>query len=286
MYITSMKKFYLILPFLLSVIGCSGRGKELKFSFAVPDTVRYKVLSQASSRTTTASSTTAHSTRIEMTVSYFVKEQLANGDKRLQFSYDDISYENSQADKHNTDSIIKELKSTPITVTMSPYGDIADATGYEQIPRFMAEDFNIFTLLLKALPVFPRSPVQPGAKWEREQEYPIENGLIKGRMLVYKRFTLIDSSVNENPFLSLVSTDISMRFDVPDNENFSIQRDGQEELGLNGRGEIRFDSDRGMVTDARAAVFGKMIIGLKHPITKESILTKVEIAQSIQVYEP
>jgi hypothetical protein len=272
---------YLILPLILTF--CSDGGLDLKFKFSPSKEVRYRILSQASSRTTTANTTSAHTTRIEMVLAYNVVEELANGDAKLEFRYEDVKYSNSQEGTTNTDSLIKELQQIRINVTMSPFGDITEAKGYEHLPRFMAEDFNIFTLLLKALPVFPRSPMGHGGQWEREQEYPIENGLINGRMLVYKRFTLKDTILSDSPEEALIGTDISMRFDVPETDEFSIQQDGSEQLGLNGRGEIRFNTEQGLVTDARAAIFGKMIISLKHPITQQPMLTKIEIAQSIQV---
>ncbi|MBL8027325.1 MAG: hypothetical protein JNL74_12975 [Fibrobacteres bacterium] len=277
----TIKRLYLILPLMLAF--CTGSGVELKFKFDPSQKVRYRILSQASSRTTTDNTTSSHNTRIEMVLSYSVIEQLANGDAKLEFRYEEINYSNSQSAAQNTDSLIKELQKMRINVTMSPSGEIADAEGYEQLPRFMAEDFNIFTLLLKALPVFPRAPIKRGGKWEREQEYPIENGLINGKMLVYKRFTLKDSIPADSKNEELIGTDISMRFDVPETEDFSIKQDGSEELGLNGRGEIKFNTQEGLVTDAKAAIFGRMIISMKHPVTQQPLLTKIDIAQSIQV---
>jgi hypothetical protein len=94
---------------------------------------------------------------------------------------------------------------------------------------------------------------------------------------------LRDTVLAEAPEEAVISTDISMRFDVPNSSDFSIQQDGSEQHGLNGRGEIRFDTQEGIVSDARAAIFGKMVISLKHPVTQQPLITKIEIAQSIQV---
>jgi hypothetical protein len=215
-----------------------------------------------------------------MVVNYQIEKILENGDAEMVFTYEKITYLNTQ-NPENSDKVIDQLKKLKIRLTISPYGEIIDAQGYEDIPNIYAEDFNIFTFLLKAHPIFPRAKIPIGRPWDRQQEYPIENGLVKGNMLVYKRFSVEDTSCQEGGCIAKIGSEITMKFDVPDQDDFTIEQDGEERMGLFGKGTINFDYKKGEAISTNAAIFGKMLVTIKHPVTGKRISTKVEVVQNI-----
>lgn len=262
--------------------SCAKKGVDLKFAHTPGDKIQYHLTSEVRTRMSTGETVNNYVLNIDLTVISDVLRLTDKGDAEVQFTYDKIRYLNSQAPE-KTDLIIRQLKDTRITVTLSPNGEITDVKGYENMPRMYVDDFNIFTLLLKALPVFPRASIDVGRQWERSQEYPVENGLLKGRMLVYKRFSLLDTLFADNQRQAKIGSEISMKFDLPSNKGFSLAQDGNERLGFDGTGTILFDRDNGQVRTAKAAIFGKMIVQILHPITQEQIRSKIEVAQSISV---
>lgn len=277
-----LPKTFFPIVLLLCCSMCARKGVDLRFSYQPGQTAQYHLVSEVKTKTTTNAQSSSYSLNIEMVVTSRVERLTEKGDAELLFTYDKIRYLNSQS-PDKSDEVMNQLKNTRIVITMSPAGEITDVKGYESLPRLNIEDFNIFTILLKALPVFPRVPIEIGKKWEREQEYPIENGLVKGNMLVYKRFSLLDTVSQDNRRLAKIASEISMKFDVPQNENFSMKQDGNERMGLDGTGTIQFDLGLGEIRKANAAIFGKMVIAIKHPVTKDVFNTRVEMAQSINI---
>jgi hypothetical protein len=272
----------LCLPALFLLTSCAKKGVDLKFNYQAGQTSRYHLTSEVKTRTTTNSNSNNYAISIDLEVNYTVMKILDKGDAELQFTYDKIRYLNTQ-NPSQTDSIIRQLRDLKITLTLSPCGEISDVKGYENIPKVYIDDVNIFSILMKALPVFPRTPIEVGRKWEREQEFPIENGLIKGNMLVYKRFSLLDTASVDGATIVRIGTEINMKFDVPRTESFSLEQDGNERLGLFGTGTIRFDATRGEAVEAKAAIFGKMLVAIKHPVSGNRITTRIEVVQNISV---
>jgi hypothetical protein len=264
------------------LVSCARNGVELKFNHQTGQVAQYHLVSEVRTRTTTGSTTSNYTINIDMVVNYTVTRILEKGDAEILFTYDKIRYLNTQ-NPAQTEEVIRQLRDLKVYLTLSPYGEITGLKGYENIPRIYVEDFNIFNLLMKALPVFPRTPIAVGKRWERQQEFPIENGLIKGNMLVYKRFSLLDTSTVDNARIARIGTEINMKFDVPNTEAFSLQQDGNERLGLFGTGTIRFNLTQGEAQSANAAIFGKMVVSIKHPVSGNRINTRIEIAQSIAI---
>jgi hypothetical protein len=261
---------------------CADHGIQLKFLYKPGQTDRYQFLSEVNTRTATGTSAAAHAVSVDMIMESRVEKVLENGDAELSFGYERISYLNTR-NPEMSDSITKQLKNIRITLTVSPYGEIVDVKGYESLPSFYVEDFNIFTVLIKAHPIFPHTGIPIGRKWDRQQEYPIENGLIEGNMLVYKRFVIQDTSRKEGRPVARINSEISMKFDILDNKDFSLSQDGKERLGLFGTGVIHFDTETGRVATASAAVFGKMIVSVRHPVTGGLVKTNLEIAQNLKL---
>ncbi|MFH0922352.1 MAG: hypothetical protein V1913_18560 [Fibrobacterota bacterium] len=275
--------FCLTLPlFLLLTASCGQKGVALAFKYPAGFASQYHLLSDIRTRTTTGAASTNHRVSIDMVVNYRVQKVLQNNDAEVLFTYDKIRYLNTQ-NPEETEHVIEKLRTLQILMTLSPSGEITAAKGYEGLPKMYVNDFNIFTLLFKALPVFPRTPIALGKNWDRQQEYPIENGLVKGNMMVFKRFAVQDTLSGDAARLAKISMEISMKFDVPQSEAFSLRQDGTERLGMFGKGSIRFDRGEGQVREATALVFGKFIIALKHPVTGQDINSKIEIAQNLSV---
>lgn len=268
-----------LIPLVL-LLSCGKKTIELKFSYLAGHKTTYRVVSELNTRTSTNEVTSAHTVKLDALFSYTIDKILDNGDAEISFSYDSINYLNTDSPE-KADKIVNSLKNTALKLTISPYGDIDTASGYEGIPQMDMEDFNLITLLFKAHPIFPRQPVEIGRKWDRQQEYPIENGLTSGNMLVYKRFSIMDTLSKDGFPAARIKSEISMKFDVPPNDCFTILQDGQERLGLFGNGVIHFDMDKKEVASTSAAIFGKMIVMLKHPVTGEPMKTRIELAQNI-----
>lgn len=226
---------------LFPLLSCGKKGIELKFGYLAGHKTKYHIVSEINTRTSTGEVTTAHTIKLDVIFSYLIEKILENGDAEISFSYDKIGYLNTQ-NPEKADEIVSALKNSKVKITVSPYGDIGSAEGYEGIPQMYMEDFNILTLLFKAHPIFPRQPVEIGRKWDRQQEYPIENGLVKGNMLVYKRFSVLDTLSRDGFPIARVASEINMKFDIPPNDRFTIRQDGNERLGLFGKGENRFVS--------------------------------------------
>lgn len=268
--------------FLFLIFSCAKKGIELRFNHQPGQTAQYQLSSEVKTRTSTGTASKSFTIGMNMVVNYRVVRIIDKGDAEILFTYDKIRYLNTE-NPAQSDSIIKQLTDLKIYITLSPYGEITSVKGYENIPKVYIEDFNIFTLLMKALPIFPRAPIQIGKQWEREQEFPIENGLIKGNMLVFKRFSLLDTSSVDGALLAKIRTELNMKFDVPKTDNFYLEQDGNERLGLFGTGTISFDATQGAAVSASAAMFGKIIVNLKHPINQTNIKTRIEIAQNISM---
>lgn len=270
-----------LIPLVL-LLSCGKKAIELKFAYLTGHKTTYRIVSELNTRTSTNEVTSAHTIKLDALFSYTVDKILDNGDAEISFSYDSINYINTD-NPEKADKIVKSLKNTTLKLTISPYGDLDSASGYEGIPQADLEDFNLITLLFKAHPIFPRQPVEIGRKWDRQQEYPIENGLAKGNMLVYKRFSIMDTISRDGFSVARINSEISMKFDIPPNDCFSICQDGKERLGLFGKGVINFDMDKKEVAHTSAAIFGKMIVMLKHPVTGEPMKTRIELAQNITI---
>jgi hypothetical protein len=277
-------------PVLLAVCAlasCSKKGVDLKFNYAPGQATQYRMTSEVKTRASSTGiastgTTNYYTLSIDLVANAKVLKVLDNGDAVLEFTYDKVRYLNT-GNPANADEVIRQIKALKINLTLSPYGEITDIKGYENIPKVYIEDLNIFNILMKALPIFPRVPINLGMQWEREQTFPIENGLIKGNMLVYKRFSLLDTASKEGSTLARIGSEISMKFDVPKSESFTLSQDGNERMGLFGTGTIQFDATGGEVLRANAAVFGKLIVGIKHPISGNPVSTRLEIAQNISV---
>jgi hypothetical protein len=277
-----LKSLLLSCAALLLFSSCARKGIDLKFNYDIGRTARYHLTSEIKTRTTTGEVSSNYAISIDMEVNYAVMKILEKGDAEVLFTYDKVRYLNTQ-NPSQADSIIQQLRDLKITLTLAPDGEISAVKGYENIPKVYIEDVNIFSLLMKALPVFPREPVELGRKWERQQEFPIENGLIKGNMLVYKRFSLLDTVSRKGSKIAKIGTELSMKFDVPHSESFSLEQDGNDRLGLFGTGTIQFDATRGEAVQANAAIFGKLIVAIKHPVSGNRMASRIEIAQNISV---
>ncbi|OGS36511.1 MAG: hypothetical protein A2293_14315 [Elusimicrobia bacterium RIFOXYB2_FULL_49_7] len=276
------KLTFLSLCFCLVAVSCQKKGVQLEFQYHPGKKIRYHVVSEINTRTSTNDVINRHNVKLDAVALYTIDSVLANGDAKLVLSYDKISYLNTQ-NTDKTEEILAYLKTHPLQMTLSPFGEIVSASGFENIPERYLADFNILTLLFKAHPIFPRQPVEIGRKWDRQQEYPIENGLIKGNMLVYKRFFIQDTgSKNGFPSARIVS-EINMKFSLPDDARFELQQEGKERLGLFGTGSIIFDREQREVESTHASLFGKMIVSMTHPISGTPIKTRIEMAQNIAI---
>lgn len=274
-----MVKTALVLAVLL-FFGCGKKGVELKFRYAEGQKVKYRLLSEINTRTSTNDVSNTHTIKLDILASYTINKILKNGDAELVFSYEKIGYLNTQ-NPEKAEEIVALLKDQNLRLTVSPYGDLVSASGFKGIPQLYADDFDILTLLFKAHPIFPRQPVEIGRKWDRQQEYPVENGLVKGNMMVYKRFSILDTLSRDGYPAAKIASEITMKFSIPDNDRFTIKQDGADRLGLFGKGVIHFDLAKGVVAYTNAAIFGKMVVVLKHPVTGDPIQTRIEIAQNI-----
>jgi hypothetical protein len=262
--------------------SCTKKGIDLKFKYPAGFSSQYHLISDIRTHTRTGESASSFHVNIDMIINYTVQKVMDNGDAEVLFTYDKIRYLNTQ-NPEEAEHVIEKLRTLQIFMTISPSGEVSAAKGYENLPKTYVNDFDIFALLFKALPVFPRTPIVMGKTWERHQEYPIENGLIKGNMMVYKRFAVEDTLRKNNAASAKIGMDISMKFDVPNSQAFSLQKDNNERLGMFGKGSIRFDRDTGQVREATAVIFGKFVIGLTHPVTGQPIKSKIEIAQNLSV---
>ena len=278
----SVFTLYSIIAITLLAVSCGRNGIDLKFKYPQGFSSQYHLVSDVRTRTTTAGTSTNHRVSLDMLVNYKVQRVRDNGDADVLFTYDKIRYLNTQ-NPEETEHVIEKLRTLQITMTLAPSGEVTAAKGYEGLPTLYVNDFNLFTVLFKALPVFPRTPITLGKNWDRQQEYPIENGLVKGNMMVFKRFSVQDTLNENDSRLAKINMEISMKFDVPSSEAFSLQQDGAERLGMFGKGAIRFDRNEGQVREATALVFGKFIVALKHPVTGRNIKSKIEIAQNLIV---
>lgn len=272
----------LAVALVVGAVSCSKQGVELKFSYPKGKAFRYRLASKINTRMATDNALSKYLIEIDMIVNAAVQRVLENGDAELLFTYEQINYLNSQ-NPQKTFETIKQLKDAKLYITISPYGEITACKGLEGLPKVDIEDFNLFKLLMKAHPIFPYTPIQIGKKWDRQQEFPVENGLLKGNMLVYKRFTVTDTTHTTEGNIAKISSEITMKFDLPQQDNFSIEADQDQRLGFFGNGVINFDRDHGELINARAFVVGKMVLRLKHPVTGQSIATRMETAQNIEI---
>ncbi|OGJ90980.1 MAG: hypothetical protein A2268_10080 [Candidatus Raymondbacteria bacterium RifOxyA12_full_50_37] len=260
------------------VPACAKKGVALRFNYIKGKEFKYHLVSKVTTRMATDNTVNKYLIEIDMVVRAVIQSIKKNGDAEMAFTYEKISYINSQEPEKSVETI-KKLKNAQLFITLTPYGEIVDFKGLEDLPHMEIEDFNLFKILMKAHPIFPYSAIPIGKKWDRQQEFPIENALIKGNMLAYKRFVIMDTI---GP-VAKINSEITMKFDLPEQKNFSLQADEGERLGFFGNGNINFDINRGEMIDAKAYVFGKMILTLKHPVTGDPLVTRIETTQNIDL---
>lgn len=272
-----------IYPFLLYIllfliISCSQKGIELKYKFTPGTKKQYKLISNILTTAKTENSIKTYTSKAEIIINWLVKDTTNNGNGKIKITYDKIRYVNTNCPE-KCEAIIKRLKDTQIDLVLSNTGHIISIKGLENFPDQNITDFNVVKIMVKSHPIFPRSPIKIGKSWDRQQKFPIKNGIIEGSNLVYKRFSVNDTSNNN----AAIDSEISIRFNIPNNDKFSIKNQKNTKQGLYGKGKIIFNTKNGTLENVKAGIFGGFNIHLKNPVTNSVSQTKFDISQNIKI---
>lgn len=279
-----MKKTTIIFIILFTLMfSCSKTDKvKLSYKFKLGLEKTYKITSHISSTIKTGEFENTNTSEVSFNIVRKL-EKLDGHDKAVfVFSYKDVKYKNS-SDSKSEGQFSKILEGKSLTLVANKFGEITDVKGMEMLSDQTFSDFNFMKILLKANPIFPKEPVAIGEVWERTMDFPVENGLSKGTMIVYKRFVIPDSIDSKTGFCK-IDTKIRMKLslDKKTTDDFDIQQSKQGQ-GFTGSGSVLFDVEDGDVVKSNAAIIGKFAVEMNHPITNKKIFSKIKIVQNIQL---
>ncbi len=277
-------KTFIVLIILASLLlSCSEKGKIiLAYKFKPGSEKVYKVTSHINSSIKTGEEENSYTSQVSFNITRRLEKMVGVGEAVFEFTYDNIQYRNS-ADPLAESRFVKMLDGRSLQLTTNKYGEISDVSGMEILEDQAFSDFNFIKILLKAHPVFPKEYVNIGETWERTQDFPVENGLTKGTMIVYKRFNVADSADIESGICKIDSKiRMKLTLDRKGNEDLDVNQSGDGQ-GFTGSGSVIFDTKDGDVVRSNAAIIGKFELNLKHPVSGETLKSNMSIVQNIQL---
>ncbi|MFP4520854.1 MAG: hypothetical protein ACLFQK_01785 [Fibrobacterota bacterium] len=266
----SVLVFSLLIPLFVS---CGSEKHEFKYVFEPGESLVYSVSSRLR-KTLLKENGEADTEETESVTGKIVISPESSYEKGcwLSVGYDSLYAENS--DIPGVRLIPENYGEKGPALLLNPRGDILDIRDENDLPSDNSAEADIVRMFIKAFPLLPHVSAGKGYSWDRVQEYPVENGLMKGKTKVYKKYKIESLYTEDGRQMARISTNLMMKTYFSENEEeFSIAYSKQDPKGIYGTGSIVFDVTGGVIMKSVATLTGVVAVRFRNPV-KDRIITR------------
>ncbi len=190
-----------------------------------------------------------------------VEHQYPNGDAKVLIQIDSVSQKTdflSQAEQEHLSTL---LGHSPLRVRLSPYGDFLEINPVAEFPSIDFFGFDVVRLLVEIYPILPHTGIPVGGEWDREQQFPFDNGASKGTVYLRKHFRLAGLEKRGTRMCARIALDLLVNLGMAQGQAFSAK--SEQGSFAKGTGTLYFDLAEGCFVEAKANIRGAMEAGMQ-----------------------
>lgn len=272
----------LLLLLSLTFLQCEGRDVYLKFQFSDKADRQYRLkLNQTSTMRNTNETYALSGT---FCVRQKVEHQYPNGDAKCLIQVDSVKQQTDLLSPAEQEHLSMILLHSPLRVRLSPYGDFLELEETVELPSADFLGLNLSRFLVELYPILPHSGIPVGGEWDREQQFPFENGAAKGTLYFKKHFKLAAIQNRENHLCAKFEMDILVHLGLSSGTALRITpRDG---AFAKGRGTLYFDIVEGCFLEGQARLAGAIEASMQTPTGLFGSPISFEQTMEIALLEP